>query len=111
MAIISYPQSGQPIDVSYISNIVAAVNQLSEEITPSSTKYVNVDTSTAGKQSVSVSEYLLRIQNCEWGRMFISRSGAFTAQPRVQPEVTNPLATLSDTGTGIDYETFDIVNS
>jgi hypothetical protein len=63
------------------------------------------------EQSVSVSEYLLRIQNCEWGRMFISRSGAFTAQPRVQPEVTNPLATLSDTGTGIDYETFDIVNS
>jgi hypothetical protein len=56
MAIISYPQSGQPIDVSYISNIVAAVNQLSEEITPSSTKYVNVDTTTAGKQSVSVSE-------------------------------------------------------
>lgn len=56
MAIISYPQTGQPIDTSYISNIVAAVNQLSEEITPSATKYVNVDTSTAGKQSVSVSE-------------------------------------------------------
>lgn len=56
MAIISYPQTGQPIDVSYISNIVAAVNQLSEEITPSSTKYVNVDTVTAGKQSVSISE-------------------------------------------------------
>lgn len=63
------------------------------------------------EQSVSVSEYLLRIQNCEWGRMFISRSGAFTAQPRVQAEIINALATLSDTGTGIDYDTFDIVNS
>ena len=63
------------------------------------------------EQSVSVSEYLLRIQNCEWGRMFISRSGAFTAQPRVRAEIVNPLATLSDTGTGIDYDTFDIVNS
>jgi hypothetical protein len=63
------------------------------------------------EQSVSVSEYLLRIQNCEWGRMFISRSGAFTAQPRVLPEITNPLATLSDNGTGIDYDTFDIANT
>lgn len=63
------------------------------------------------EQSVSVSEYLLRIQNCEWGRMFISRSGAFTAQPRIQAEIINALATLSDTGTGIDYDTFDIVNS
>jgi hypothetical protein len=63
------------------------------------------------EQGAALQDYLLRIQNCEYGRMFISRSGAFTAQPRVQPEVTNPLATLSDTGTGIDYETFDIANS
>lgn len=63
------------------------------------------------EQGAALQDYLLRIQNCEYGRMFISRSGAFTAQPRVQAEITNPLATLSDTGTGIDYDTFDIVNS
>lgn len=56
-------------------------------------------------------DYLLRIQNCEYGRMFMSRNGAFTAQARVQAEITNPLATLSDTGTGIPYQTFDIANS
>lgn len=63
------------------------------------------------EQGAALQDYLLRIQNCEYGRMFISRSGAFTAQPRVLPEITNPLATLSDTGTGIDYDTFDIANT
>jgi len=63
------------------------------------------------EQGAALQDYLLRIQNCEYGRMFISRSGAFTAQPRVAAEITNPLATLSDTGTAIDYDTFDIVNS
>jgi hypothetical protein len=63
------------------------------------------------EQSCAVTEYLLRVQNCEWGRMFISRSGVFTAQPRVQAEITNPLVTFSDNGTGIEYDTFDIENS
>jgi hypothetical protein len=56
-------------------------------------------------------DYLLRIQNCEYGRMFMSRSGIFTAQARVQAEITNPLVNLSDTGVGIPYQTFDIANS
>lgn len=64
------------------------------------------------EQGAALQDYLLRIQNCEYGRMFMSRSGAFTAQARVQAEVTNPLITLSDNGSsGIDYDTFDIVNS
>lgn len=56
MAIISQPNPGQPIDTSFISNIVTAINELSEEIIPSSTKYVNIDTRTAGKQNVSIAE-------------------------------------------------------
>jgi hypothetical protein len=56
-------------------------------------------------------DYLLRIQNCEQGRMFVSRSGVFNAQARVLPEVTNPLVTLSDTGTGIPSQTFDVANA
>jgi predicted nucleic acid-binding Zn ribbon protein len=63
------------------------------------------------EDGAALRDYLLRIQNCEYGRMFMSRSGTFTAQPRVQAEITNPLATLSDTGTGIPYQTFDIANS
>jgi hypothetical protein len=56
-------------------------------------------------------DYLLRIQNCEYGRMFMSRSGVFTAQARVSPEVRAPIITLTDTGTGVPYQTFDIANS
>jgi hypothetical protein len=63
------------------------------------------------EEGAALQDYLLRIQNCEYGRMFISRSGVFTAQPRVQAEITNPLATFNDTGTAIDYDTFDIANS
>ena len=63
------------------------------------------------EEGAALQDYLLRIQNCEYGRMFISRSGAFTAQPRVQAEITNPLAVLSDTGSGVYYDTFDIANS
>jgi hypothetical protein len=63
------------------------------------------------EEGASLQDYLLRIQNCEYGRMFMSKDGAFTAQARVLPEVINPVATLSDTGSGIDYDTFDIANS
>jgi hypothetical protein len=56
-------------------------------------------------------DYLLRIQNCEYGRMFMSRDGTFTAQERVDRIQRNVLATLSDTGTNIPYQTFDIANS
>jgi hypothetical protein len=63
------------------------------------------------EDGASLQDYLLRIQNCEYGRMFVSRSGAFTAQSRVLPEIVNPAVTLSDTGSGVEYDTFDIANS
>jgi hypothetical protein len=63
------------------------------------------------EEGASLQDYLLRIQNCEYGRMFISRNGAFTAQPRVLPVIVSPVTTLSDTGSGVDYDTFDIANS
>jgi len=63
------------------------------------------------EDGASLQDYLLRIQNCEYGRMFISRNGVFTAQARVLPVTVNPSVTLSDTGSGVDYDTFDIANS
>lgn len=63
------------------------------------------------EEAAGLRDYLLRLQLCEQGRMFVSRSGAFTAQSRVLPEITNPLVTLSDTGTNVPYQTFDIANS
>ena len=76
---------------------------------------VAVGVSTIGaipiEDGAGLRDYLLRIQNCEYGRMFIGRGGTFTAQPRVLPQLRSVVVTLSDTGTGVPYQTFDIENS
>ena len=56
MAILPVPERGQPIDVTYVYQIVKAINDLSVQISPSTYKYVTVDTPNAGKQSVKASE-------------------------------------------------------
>jgi len=56
MAILPVPERGQPLDVSYIYQIVKAINDLSVQVSPSNSKYVTVDTPNAGKQSVKASE-------------------------------------------------------
>jgi hypothetical protein len=56
MAKIPVPERGQPLDVSYISILAEAVNNLSEQITPALYKYVTIDTPNVGKQSVKASE-------------------------------------------------------
>jgi hypothetical protein len=56
MAILPVPERGQPLDVTYIYQIVKAINDLSTQISPSTYKYVTVDTPNAGKQSVKASE-------------------------------------------------------
>jgi hypothetical protein len=56
MAILPVPERGQPLDVTYIYQIVKAINDLSVQVSPSNSKYVTVDTPNAGKQSVKASE-------------------------------------------------------
>lgn len=56
MAILPVPERGQPLDVTYIYSIVKAINELSEQISPGTYKYVTLDTPTSGKQSVKASE-------------------------------------------------------
>jgi hypothetical protein len=56
MAILPVPERGQPLDVTYIYQIVKAINDLSSQISTSTNKYVSVDTPTSGKQSVKISE-------------------------------------------------------
>lgn len=56
MAKISPPERGQPLDVAYISQLVTAINDLSNQVSPSTYKYVTIDTATLGKQSVKASE-------------------------------------------------------
>jgi hypothetical protein len=56
MPILPVPERGQPLDVTYVYQIVKAINDLSAQISPSIYKYVTVDTPNAGKQSVKASE-------------------------------------------------------
>jgi len=56
MAKIPLPERGQPLDLSYVYQLANAVNELSNDVSPSVYKYVTIDTPSAGKQSVKVSE-------------------------------------------------------
>jgi hypothetical protein len=52
MARIPTPTRGQPIDVSYIYQIVEAINELSTQASSSTYKYASVDTSSGNKTSL-----------------------------------------------------------
>jgi hypothetical protein len=56
MAKIPLPERGQPLDLSYIYQVANAVNELSNDISPSVYKYVTIDTPSAGRQSVRAGE-------------------------------------------------------
>ena len=56
MSKIPLPERGQPLDVAYLYEIANAVNDLSTQISPSTNKYVTIDTPNLGKQSVKASE-------------------------------------------------------
>jgi hypothetical protein len=55
MARIPIPDRGQPIDVSYISQIVTAVNELATQVSSATFRYASVDT-PSGKESLAVSD-------------------------------------------------------
>lgn len=56
MAILPLPERGQPLDVTYVYQIAKSINDLAVQVSPSTYKYVTVDTPNAGKQSVKASE-------------------------------------------------------
>ncbi len=56
MAKIPSPEPGQPIDVSYIDQIVRAINDLSIQVSPAIYKYVTVDVPNFTSQSAKISE-------------------------------------------------------
>lgn len=55
MAKIPTPDRGQPLDVSYLYQIVDVVNQLASQMSSSTYKYASIDT-TAGTQNSLISE-------------------------------------------------------
>jgi hypothetical protein len=51
MAKIQIPQAGQPLDVSYISEMASALNDLQSLVSPNQSKYLTIDTSQSGTQT------------------------------------------------------------
>jgi len=56
MARIPLPERGQPLDLSYIYQLSNAVNELSDELTPTKARYTSIDTASAGSQTVRTSD-------------------------------------------------------
>jgi len=56
MAKIPLPERGQPLDVSYIYQLVDAVNELSQQVSSATYNYTTVDTANAGQQSIKTSD-------------------------------------------------------
>ena len=56
MAKIPLPERGQPLDVTYISQLAQVVNELSSAISPATYKYTSIDTPNAGKQHIKGNE-------------------------------------------------------
>lgn len=56
MAKVPLPDRGQPLDVSYLYQLAEAINNLSNELSPTTAKYTTVDTVSNGKQSVRTSD-------------------------------------------------------
>lgn len=56
MAKIPLPERGQPFDVTYVYQLANAINDLASQVSPSTSKYVTVDTVTSGQQNIKASE-------------------------------------------------------
>ena len=56
MAKIPLPERGQPLDLSYIYQLSNALNELSDEISPTTARYTSIDTVSAGTQNVRTAD-------------------------------------------------------
>jgi hypothetical protein len=56
MAKVPLPERGQPLDLTYIYQLVDTVNDLSAQVSSATYNYTTVDTISAGKQSIKTSE-------------------------------------------------------
>jgi hypothetical protein len=56
MAKVPLPERGQPLDVTYIYQLVDTVNDLSTQVSSATYNYTTVDTVSSGKQSIKTSD-------------------------------------------------------
>ena len=74
MAKIPLPERGQPLDVTYISQMAQAINELSSAVSPATYKYTSVDTPNAGRQNLKANE-----ARTIGGNVRVVNSGTITA--------------------------------
>jgi hypothetical protein len=109
MAKIPTPDRGQPLDVSYIYQIVEAINELSSQTSGATYRYSTVDT-TAGQESLSIIDTKVvagetTIYNSETdvsAGKTESFSYSFKSEYKYPPIVTATPVLFSSTGSGRD---------
>jgi hypothetical protein len=108
MARIPVPERGQPLDLTYIYQVVNAVNELSTELSPSVYKYLTVDTPAAGKQSLRASEarFIAGFQPVQLTTVNAGNektfSYSFPTDFKFAPVVTATLVNIGNTSAGKD---------
>jgi hypothetical protein len=109
MAKIPTPDRGQPLDVSYIYQIVEAINELSEQSSSATYRYSSVDTS-AGPQNALITDTKIvagetTVYNTETdvsAGKTESFSYSFKSEYKYPPIVTATPVLFSSTGSGRD---------
>ena len=94
---------------------LSAVLDLPEVAYPALSRDIETGTQTLGgaaaytvPEGTNVKAYIDQIQAAEQGRIFISRAGDFTAQPRVGQTLSGSVADFHDDGTNIPYNSLGI---
>ena len=94
---------------------LSAVLDLPEVDFPIAQRDIDTGTQTLGGASAftvpagtNVLEYCTRINTAEQGRLFMSRDGDLTFQPRIGTTLSQPVASFHDDGTNIKFDSLGI---
>ncbi len=99
-----------------LSNVrLSAVLDLPEVDFPIAQRDIDTGTQTLGGAAAftvpagtNVLEYCTRINTAEQGRLFMSRDGDLTFQPRIGTTLSQPVASFDDDGTNIKFDSLGI---
>ena len=98
------------------STRLSAVLDLPEVAYPALTRDIETGTQTLGgaaaytvAEGTNAKAYIDQIQQAEQGRIFMSRTGDLTSQPRVGNTLSGSVADFHDDGTNIPYNSLGII--
>ena len=98
------------------STRLSAVLDLSEVAYPALTRDIATGTQTLGgaaaytvAEGTNVKAYIDQIQQAEQGRIFMSRTGVLTSDPRIGNTLSGSVADFHDDGTFIPYNSLGII--